>query len=93
MGNEISEQTLLATNAAHPDLDRYEGRMVRTGGGLNASEVFLAEMADYLKQYEQDLYGVTHLVSYANQIRTACLKSDRGQRAPPPPEHWPSLVH
>ena len=73
VGNEISEQTLLATNAAHPDLDRYEGRMVRTGGGLNASEVFLAEMADYLKQYEQDLYGVTHLVSYANQIRTADL--------------------
>jgi hypothetical protein len=73
VGNELSERTILRTNAGHPDLNRYEGRHVRTGPGLNASEVFLAEMADYVKQYEQDRYGVTHLVSYANQIRTADL--------------------
>jgi hypothetical protein len=73
VGNEISERTILATNAAHPELDAYEGRYVRAGPGLNASEVFLAEMADYVKQYEQERYGVTHLVSYANQIRTADL--------------------
>jgi hypothetical protein len=73
VGNEISESTILATNATHPGLDRYEGRHVRTGPGLNAAEVFLAEIADYLKQYEEDNYGVTHLVSYANQIRTADL--------------------
>jgi hypothetical protein len=73
IGNEISEQTIRATNSAHPGLDRYEGLHVRTGPGLNASEVFLAEMADYVKQYELDRYGVMQLVSYANQIRTADL--------------------
>jgi len=73
VGNELSEETILSTNASHPDLDRYEGSHVRTGPGLNASEVFLAEMADYVKQYEEEQYGVTHLVSYANQIRTADL--------------------
>lgn len=73
VGNELSERTIQATNAAHPDLDRYEGRHVRAGPGLNAAEVFLAQMADYVKQYEQDRYGVTHLVSYANDIRTADL--------------------
>jgi hypothetical protein len=73
VGNEVSEGTILATNAAHPELRRYEGEHVRTDGDLNATEVFLAEMADYVKTYEQDRYGVTHLVSYANQIRTADL--------------------
>ncbi len=73
VGNEISERTILSTNESHPELDRYDGQHVRTGAGLNATEVFLAEMADYVKQYEQDRYGVTHLVSYANQIRTADL--------------------
>jgi hypothetical protein len=73
VGNELSEGTLLATNSAHPELRRYEGEHVSTGPGLNASEVFLAEMADYVKGYEADRYGVTHLVSYANQLRTADL--------------------
>ncbi len=73
VGNELSERTILATNAAHPDLDRYDGLYVQTTAGLNATEVFLAEMADYVKGYEKDQYGVTHLVSYANQIRTADL--------------------
>ena len=73
VGNEISEGTILATNSAHPNLDRYEGQHVRTGPGLNATEVFLAEMADFVKEYEQTRYGVMHPVSYANQIRTADL--------------------
>ncbi|HSG46923.1 MAG TPA: hypothetical protein VLA43_03810 [Longimicrobiales bacterium] len=73
VGNELSARTILATDAAHPALDRYEGSHVRTGAGLSPSEVFLAEMADYVKGYEEERYGVTHLVSYANQIYTADL--------------------
>ena len=73
VGNELSESTIRATNAAHPALTGYAGRYVTTESNLNASEVFLAEMADYVKQYEHDRYGVTHLVSYANDIRTADL--------------------
>ncbi len=73
VGNELSEATILSTNAAHPDLDSYSGNYVSAEQGLNASEVFLAEMAEYVKEYEQDTYGVTHLVSYSNDIRTADL--------------------
>ncbi len=73
VGNELSESTIRATNAAHPELTGYAGAYIVTGQNLNASEVFLAEMADYVKQYEHDTYGVTHLVSYANDIRTADL--------------------
>jgi len=73
VGNELSEATILATNARHPELDGYAGAYVSTGQTVNASEAFLAEMADYAKRYEHDTYGVTHLVSYANDIRTADL--------------------
>jgi hypothetical protein len=73
VGNELSEATIRATNAGHPELTSYSGGFITTGQGLNASEVFLAEMGDYVKQYEHDTYGVTHLVSYSNDIRTADL--------------------
>ncbi|UCG88570.1 MAG: hypothetical protein JSW71_08535 [Gemmatimonadota bacterium] len=71
VGNELSESTILATNAEHPGLNGYAGEHISTEQNLNASEVFLAEMADYVKEYEHDTYGVTHLVSYSNDIRTA----------------------
>ncbi len=73
VGNEISEFSILATNSQHPELNSYSGNYISTGQNLNASEAFLAEMADYVKEYEQDTYGVTHLVSYSNDIRTADL--------------------
>jgi hypothetical protein len=73
VGNELSESAIRATNAAHPGLHGYSGDYVTTEQDLNASEVFLAELADYVKQYEYATYGVTHLVSYANDIRTADL--------------------
>ncbi len=73
LGNELSEPTIRSTNAAHPGLTSFTGRHVKTDATLNASEVFLAEMADYLKEYETDRYGGTHLVTYANMIRTADL--------------------
>lgn len=73
VGNELSEATIRATNAAHPALTSFSGAYISTSQDLNASEVFLAEMADYVKQYEHDAYGMTHLVSYSNDIRTADL--------------------
>jgi hypothetical protein len=73
VGNELSESTILATNAAHPELNSYSGNYISTEQSLNASEVFLAEMADYVKEYEQETYGMAHLVSYSNDIRTADL--------------------
>ena len=73
VGNELSESSILATNSQHPELNSYSGTFISTEQNLNASEAFLAEIADYVKEYEHDTYGVTHLVSYSNDIRTADL--------------------
>jgi hypothetical protein len=73
VGNELSESTIRATNTSHTELSSYSGSHITTGNNLNPSEVFLAEMADYVKEYEHSTYGVTHLVSYSNDIRTADL--------------------
>jgi hypothetical protein len=71
VGNELSRNSILQTNLAHPTMNSYQGVYVRTTGVVRATEVFLAEMADYLKQYEMSRYGRKSLVSYANDIRTA----------------------
>ena len=71
VGNELSRNSILQTNLAHLTMNTYQGVYVRTTGIVNATEVFLAEMADYVKQYEKSRYGRTSLVSYANDIRTA----------------------
>jgi hypothetical protein len=71
IGNELSRNSILQTNSAHPSITTFQGRFIQTSGTVNATEAFIAEMADYLKQYETTRYGRTSLVSYANDIRTA----------------------
>jgi hypothetical protein len=71
LGNELSAESILATDAAHPDINSYDGNYIHTDSNITATEAFLAEMADYLKGYEADNYGNASLVSYANFIYTA----------------------
>jgi len=71
VGNELSKDAIVRTNLAHPAINAYQGTYIQTSGTVNATEAFLAEMADYLKQYEIERYGRRSLVSYANDIRTA----------------------
>jgi hypothetical protein len=71
IGNELSKNSILQTNLAHPSINTYQGLHIRTSGNVNATEAFLAEMADYVKEYENSRYGRKSLVSYANDIRTA----------------------
>jgi hypothetical protein len=73
VGNELSESSIKATDAAHPEINQYLGQFIKTDDNLTATEAFLAEMADYLKSYESETYGNLTLVSYANEIRTADL--------------------
>ncbi len=73
IGNELSESSILSTNAAHPEINFYSGTYIKPGENVNATEAFIAEMADYVKTYEQENYGNLSLVSYANDIRTADL--------------------
>ena len=70
LGNELYESSILSTDAAHPEINHYNGRYITTDIGITPTEAFLAEMADYLKIYEFENYGKVSLVSYANEIRT-----------------------
>lgn len=72
VGNELSAESIRATNLAHPQLTDYVGPHFSCQG-KSASEVFIAEMADFLRQYELSHYNRSTLLSYANEIRTIDL--------------------
>lgn len=72
VGNELSESGILSTNRAHPGITSFTGNYF-AAENINASEAFIAEMADYLRTYEWQTYGRTSLISYANEIRTIDL--------------------
>jgi len=72
VGNELSEASILSTNQAHPEITSFTGNYF-LAENVNASEAFIAEMADYLRTYEWQTYGRTTLISYANDIRTVDL--------------------
>jgi hypothetical protein len=72
VGNELSDASILSTNQAHPDISSYTGNYF-IAENINASEAFIAEMADYLRTYEGETYVRTSLISYANEIRTVHL--------------------
>ena len=71
VGNELSETSILSTNATHPQINNYSGNYIITDSNITATEAFLAEMADYTRTYEFETYGNISLLSYANDIRTA----------------------
>ena len=71
IGNELSESSILSTDAKHPEINKYIGNYIKTDSNSTATEAFLAEMADYTKSYEFETYNHVSLVSYANDIRTA----------------------
>lgn len=70
VGNELSEASIRNTNANHPGINQYTGTYIQTGVGISATEAFIAEMADFVMEYEYDNYGTLSLVSYGNDIRT-----------------------
>lgn len=72
VGNELSEASILSTNEAHPDIASFTGNHF-IAADINASEAFIAEMADYLRTYETNTYGRASLISYASDIRTVDL--------------------
>lgn len=69
VGNELSSDSIRSTNRAHSGITFYAGDHF-SAADINASEAFIAEMADYLRGYELDTYGKASLISYANEIRT-----------------------
>lgn len=71
IGNELSESSILSTDAAHPEVHHFSGHHIVTDSNITATEAFIAEMADYARSYELDTYGHKSLLTYSNEIRTA----------------------
>jgi len=69
VGNELSGSSIISTNDANPDITSYSGNYI-TATNVNATEAFIAEMADYVKTYEFETYKNSSLVTYANYIGT-----------------------
>lgn len=69
-GSELSRKSIEETNRRHSGMPVFKGRHVHAPENASPAENFLAEMADYFKSYELEKYGHSHLVSYANEIRT-----------------------
>ena len=73
IGNELSKESIITTNLNHFEVNKYEGKYISAPSGSSATECFVAEMADYVKKYEYDTYGVIHLVTYSNMQFTESL--------------------
>ncbi|MDP3920879.1 MAG: hypothetical protein Q8R76_08755 [Candidatus Omnitrophota bacterium] len=70
VGSELSRASVESTDDLHPEISGYDGKYISAPKGSTATESFIAEIADYLKTYQTERYGHTHLVSYANEART-----------------------
>lgn len=65
IGNEFVENSVIATDAAHPEIASYSGIYISAPVGSKATECFLAEICDYAVTYEINTYGVRHYVSHS----------------------------
>ncbi len=70
VGNELSEESIMTTDTKHPEINHYNGKYTSAPYPSTPTECFIAEMSDYLKDYEQEKYGKTHLVTYINHVVT-----------------------
>lgn len=67
IGRELEPEEVEATNLANPGIDIYEGEYVKTAaGGVTPTEVWLAEMSDYVLQYSQNEYGWQYPVGFVS---------------------------
>lgn len=70
IGNELSELSITNTNQNHPNVTAFSGNFIITDSTVSATEVFIAQLGDYVKSYVYENYGTVPLVTYSNDIRT-----------------------
>lgn len=73
IGNELDEKDIRANDEKYPEISLYDGEYISAPPGSTATECFIAQMADYAKQYEQSAYYTTHLMTYSNMQPTEPL--------------------
>ena len=65
VGRELEPSVIQHTNLINTGKTRYSGKYVSVDGA-NATEVWFAEMLDYVVQYETETYGWQHPVAIVN---------------------------
>ncbi len=65
LGRELEASVVLRTDLLNPGKNKFEGKYITVSGGT-PSEVWFAEMLDYLVGYETDTYNWQHPVAIVN---------------------------
>jgi len=65
LGRELEPSTVIQTNSMHADKNRYAGAYI-TVENATATEVWFAQMLDYLVSYEARIYNWQHPVALVN---------------------------
>ncbi|MFH1369096.1 MAG: hypothetical protein ABII64_08220 [Elusimicrobiota bacterium] len=73
LGNEIPEKCVKNNDKLNAGIDEYKGEYISALKGSTPTECFLAQLGDYVKIYEKETYGVTHLITYSNMQPTEPL--------------------
>ncbi len=66
VGRELEPEEVDATNQANPELDRYDGEYVQTTAQATPTEVWLAEMCDYVLEQSQKAYEWQYPVGFVS---------------------------
>jgi hypothetical protein len=66
VGRELEPEEVTATNEANLQVNIYEGSYVKAAAGASPTEVWLAEMSDYVTYYCQENYGRQHPVGFVS---------------------------
>ncbi|MCI0356070.1 MAG: tetratricopeptide repeat protein [Acidobacteria bacterium] len=65
LGRELEASVVLRTDLLNPGKNKFEGKYITVSGGT-PTEVWFAEMLDYLVGYETDTYNWQHPVAIVN---------------------------
>ena len=69
IGTNTIPELIVLTNAKHPELVSYSGKYFSIHNG-SAFEVFMAQMLEYVKNYELSAYNQNSILSYLTTIET-----------------------
>ena len=79
VGSELSAASILWTNDAHPDITSFTGNFF-AAENINATEAFIAEMADYLRTYEWEPPRARKLNAIVSDVRSFRKETAGGMR-------------
>ena len=90
VGDELSAQSVTATDARHPEVREYDGKHVKVTG-RTATEVALARLIDRAIDYELTRYGQRHLYCHTSWTHIGPVASRPDLEVPPSSALMPDI--